>query len=110
MALSMPDLLASISIASITSALYQPWLGHNWPVTHRTLDKKTWKGYLRPNIQGYIDQGHNIMPSLTSLYGTQSTQRVAMATFWRTFHHDGKISPLYVPAERANQRVHKGVE
>ncbi len=23
---------------------------------------------------------------------TQSTHRVAMATFWRTFHHDGKIS------------------
>jgi hypothetical protein len=26
-------------------------------------------------------------------YGTQSTQREAMATFWRTFHHDSKISP-----------------
>jgi hypothetical protein len=26
-------------------------------------------------------------------YGTQSTHRVAMATYWRTFHHDGKISP-----------------
>ncbi len=23
----------------------------------------------------------------------QSTHRVAIATFWRTFHHDGKISP-----------------
>ncbi len=24
---------------------------------------------------------------------SQSTHRMAMATFWRTFHHDGKISP-----------------
>ncbi len=24
---------------------------------------------------------------------TQSTQRVATAALWRTFHHDGKISP-----------------
>ncbi len=24
---------------------------------------------------------------------TQITHRVATATFWRTFHHDGKISP-----------------
>jgi hypothetical protein len=26
----------------------------------------------------------------------QSTLRVAMATFWRTFHHDGKISPAWL--------------
>jgi hypothetical protein len=26
-------------------------------------------------------------------YGTQSTHRVAMATYWRTFHHDSNISP-----------------
>ncbi len=25
----------------------------------------------------------------------QSTHRVAIATFWRTFHHDGKISPAW---------------
>jgi hypothetical protein len=25
----------------------------------------------------------------------QSTQRVAIATFWRTFHHDGEISPAW---------------
>ncbi len=26
---------------------------------------------------------------------SQSTHRVASATFWRTFHHDGKISPAW---------------
>ena len=25
----------------------------------------------------------------------QSKHRVAMASFWRTFHHDGKISPAW---------------
>ncbi len=26
-------------------------------------------------------------------YASQSTHRAAIAAFWRTFHHDGKISP-----------------
>ncbi len=50
----------------------------------------------------------------------QSTRRVAMATFWRTFHHDGRIIPapfavstityrvvVYTPAERADHRAHR---
>ncbi len=59
------------------------------------------------------------------LFNAQSTYRVATAAFWRTFHHDGKISPgwwgcggarpppfilftisykvaVYAPAERAD--------
>ncbi len=31
----------------------------------------------------------------TSGSTAQSTHRVATATFWRTFHHDGKISPAW---------------
>ncbi len=38
-----------------------------------------------------------LSPSLTpmALSCPQSTHRVAMATFWRAFHHDGKISPAW---------------
>ncbi len=27
------------------------------------------------------------------------THRVAMVTFWRTLHHDGKMSPAYLPSQ-----------
>jgi hypothetical protein len=42
------------------------------------------EGGLGGDGDGRKDKGH-----------TQSTHRVAMAIFWRTFHHDGKISPAW---------------
>jgi ankyrin repeat protein len=36
---------------------------------------------------------HTIMNIKYWSVKAQSTLRVVMATFWRTFHHDGKISP-----------------
>ncbi len=35
------------------------------------------------------------LPFLTSQSPTKSTRRAAMAPVWRTFHHDGKISPAW---------------
>ncbi len=47
-------------------------------------------------------RAQGMRPSTDQLQGwavrlsqTQSTHRVEMTTFWRTFHHDGKISPAF---------------
>jgi hypothetical protein len=32
-------------------------------------------------------------PAFSTDWQTHRVHRVAMATFWRTFHHDGKINP-----------------
>ncbi len=36
--------------------------------------------------------------------------RVAMTTFWRTFHHDGKIRPDWVHRHAPSIRSHKGTK
>ncbi len=39
------------------------------------------------------DVGEGAERNLASQEKAQSTLRVTMAAFWRTFHHDGIISP-----------------
>ncbi len=51
--------------------------------------------FARKHCKVYSLYSQFLLPSLHYKYrfDTQSTHRVAMATFWRTFNHDGKISP-----------------
>ncbi len=45
---------------------------------------------------GLIDNSDSFLTSLFILNcRSQCTHRVATATFWRKFHHDGKISPAW---------------
>ncbi len=54
----------------------------------------------REKIESFISQlrgtGDVILAGGRAVWGQpQSTHRVAMTTFWRKYHHDGKISPSW---------------
>ena len=57
--------------------------------------KTTW--YIWPHIVSLINYSNGISISYSKQSAhyaqPQSTHRVAMTIFWRTFHHNGKISP-----------------
>ncbi len=56
------------------------------------------KIYLAPTIcisPSFLSNGCKALSPPTRLSVAQSTHRVAIATFWHTFHPDGKISPAW---------------
>ncbi len=85
------DILLLLFLSNHTVSFDVGWRGRGWP-----WPQTKYKDNCRP-----VPQIYDIcspLPEWTSqsndwYWAPQSTHRLATATFWRTFHHDGKISP-----------------
>ncbi len=90
-----PDLLKSdVSHAKVRTYVSNKWITHVYDAS--SIDH-TPNPYGTDNVPGMCrikTVPCRTVPSIC-VWSTEYTQRVAVATFWRTFHHDGKISPAW---------------
>ncbi len=78
---SIPGLLERyFMLPCIIQSIYKTY----WSIIHM-LHYNLWKIYILKTGQDTLELAYN----------TQSTHRVATVAFWRTFHHDGKISLVW---------------